>query len=176
METHIADARNGDEAAERIVFQWLHVRFKYLAKRIIGDERHEEIAQEACVTVFEKYRTESFKVSFESWAFGVLKMKIGNYLRRQKRRSPLHTPLDENIRHENYSCPDPELRATIVRCLESIAKSFPRYARVIDLNYRGFTTSEICEELRIKPGNFYVLLQRGRDVFRRCLDNGGPSS
>ncbi|NIO21904.1 MAG: hypothetical protein GTN76_14535, partial [Candidatus Aenigmarchaeota archaeon] len=80
MDELLSKAREGDEKAERELFQYLFVRFKALAKRRIGEGEAEDIAQEACLTVLEKYKTQTFTKGFETWAYGVLKMKIGNYM------------------------------------------------------------------------------------------------
>ena len=61
MDQIFARAREGDEKAEQELFKYLFVRFKTLAERRIGKGEAEDIAQEACMTVLQKYKTETFK-------------------------------------------------------------------------------------------------------------------
>ena len=85
MDELLAKVKAGDQAAEKQIFQILHVRFRLLAKRRVrGEESAKDIAQDACATVLEKYKTEEFTISFEAWAYGVLRMKIGNHFQRLK--------------------------------------------------------------------------------------------
>ena len=71
------NARQGDEAAEKELFQYLTARFNYLAQLDIGNEADaEEIAQEALMTVVQKYREIDIHTSFSSWAYKVLENKV----------------------------------------------------------------------------------------------------
>ena len=77
----------GDKEAEKELFQYLFVRFKLFAKQKgRGVQDAEDIAQEACVTILEKYKSQSFTAGFEAWAYGVLRMKIGNFLQKKAAR------------------------------------------------------------------------------------------
>jgi RNA polymerase sigma factor (sigma-70 family) len=171
----VSRARQGDREAEAEIYQYLFERFASLAKRRIGSkEDAEDLAQEACVTVIEKYRSETFTKGFAAWAYGVLRNKIGNYLqlaRVKQRHLPLHSSSGVAGQRSNVQI-DTLLRRNLIECLRRLAKSHLSYARVLNLVHQGFTTGEICSRLRITPNQMYVTLSRGRSLMEECLDTG----
>ena len=173
MEQLFEQARNGDRQAEQEIFTKLLVRFRYLAKRRIGEADSEDIAQEACVTVLEKYKTESITVGFAPWAFGVLKMKIGNHLQRSKRRRDKEAAFDESLHSKGPGPAAPNFRRHLIECITEVSRSFPRYARILNLNHLGFRTAEICDRLNITDNHYYVSLNRGRAILKECLRRKG---
>ena len=143
-------------------------------KQRIGIEDAEDLAQEACLTILQKYKTETFQKSFEAWAYGVLKMKIGNYiqgpLKKQKRMVPeleMRTPLKSE---PQASLSD--LRRQLLGCLKKLIKLNPAYARALNFVHQGFKTGEICQKLSITRNHFYVILSRGRHMLETCLKTG----
>jgi RNA polymerase sigma factor (sigma-70 family) len=174
MDKLLIKAREGDEKAERDLFQYLFVRFGALAKRRIGKGEAEDIAQEACVTVLQKYKTETFTKGFEAWAYGVLKMKIGNYMQglmvKQKSLAP-ESKADQTPRVSSPE-PDYDLKRKLINCLKQIIKRNRLYARALNFVHQGYKAREISRRLRIKPNNFYVILNRGRRLLRICLETG----
>lgn len=166
-------ARQGDPTAEKEMYQYLFVRFARIAKRTVGsDQEAEDIAQAACLTVLDKYKTCNFEKGMAAWAYGVLKMKIGNYL--QSARVKLEVTA-EGL-HDGSSvlaavAPDnPHLRASLLECLKLLIKENQRYARVLNLRYHGYETEEICRRLEITRSNLYTITSRSRDALRECLE------
>ena len=175
MENLLRQALEGDEKAEKQIFEYLFVRFRVFAKRIVRERQDaEDIAQEACITVLEKYKTQSFTTGFESWAYGVLRMKIGNHLQKKKNRRISHysDAVDAGKTGYSSSNPDEDLHLRISDCARKIITTYPRYARVLNLIYQGFKVEEICERLETAPNNLYVILNRGRSIMKQCLETG----
>jgi RNA polymerase sigma factor (sigma-70 family) len=171
----IGRARQGDREAEAEIYQYLFERFASLAKRRVGSkEDAEDLAQEACVTVIEKYRTETYTKGFAAWAYGVLRNKIGNYLqlaRVKKKHLPLYSTGGVAAQRSNVQI-DTLLRRNLLQCLRQMAKSHLSYARILNLVHQGFTTGEICSRLGITPNQMYVTLSRGRSLMEGCLETG----
>jgi RNA polymerase sigma factor (sigma-70 family) len=174
MNELLSKARDGDEKAEKQLFQYLFVRFKTFAKRRIGEGEAEDIAQEACVTVLQKYKSETFTRGFEAWAYGVLKMKIGNYMQGLLVKQKSLVSEAEADHAERISSPEPgyDLKRKLIDCLKQLLKFNRFYARVLNLIYQGYDTGEISRRLRIKPNSSYVILNRGRRYLRTCLETG----
>ncbi len=172
MEHFLDRALEGDEKAENELFQYLFVRFRAFAKRRIGDGEAEDIAQEACLTVLQKYKTEKFTIGFEAWAYGVLKMKIGNYIQglmvKQKSLVP-ESEADQTLKSSSPE-PDYDLKRKLLNCLKRIIKRNPLYARVLNFIYQGYAIEEISQRLKLKPNNLYVILNRGRGILQTCLE------
>ena len=171
----LARAREGDKSAEKQLFEYLFVRFRLFAKhRVREEEEAEDIAQEACITVLEKYRSERFTEGFQAWAYGVLKMKIGNHLQSAaaKQSRIMTQPATNWVRGMSSPSSDPVLRRRLVDCLRKILKVNRRYARALNLAYQGYETDEICKKLNLGRNNLYVILNRGRSMLRTCLETG----
>lgn len=167
-------AKSGDKKAEQELFQNLFVRFFTLAKRRIGEGEAKDIAQDACLTVLQKYKTETFSKGFGAWAYGVLRMKIGNYMQGMMvKQKGFVEPRDSDA---PFQTPTPEplydLKRKLIECLQQMAERNRRHIRVINLFYQGYTTGEISDRLRIKPGNLHTLLHRVRQLLRSCLETG----
>jgi RNA polymerase sigma factor (sigma-70 family) len=176
MEQLLERAIAGDEIAEQEIFGHLLVRFVLLAKRRVRDkEGAQDIAQDACLTIHEKYKAESFEVSFEAWAYGVLRMKIGNWLRKRKVRGACETLGDCPITQQRIEkCEvNQELKRQLLACLKKVLAANPRYARALNLVHHGYKSEEVCQKLQVTKGNFYVILSRGRSMLRACLGGGG---
>jgi DNA-directed RNA polymerase specialized sigma24 family protein len=173
MEHLVEKAMAGDKLAEKKIFSHLLVRFTYLAGRRVGKDHSEDLAQEACKTILEKYKTEKFSVSFAAWAYGVLRMKIGNYLSTKKRFSERQKSFDGVELFPEPAGINPNLVQMLIKCLRKIAKNHMNYARVLNFSYQGYDTGAICRKLNIKANYYYVILNRGRKMLDECLREGG---
>jgi RNA polymerase sigma factor (sigma-70 family) len=171
MEELLARALAGDKYAENQLFDFLLVRFRHFAKQHIRTADVEDLAQEACLTVLEKYKTEKFSKSFQAWAYGVLKMKIGNYLQAAaiKRKNMADGQIDEENTANILRTVDFDLKRRLMNCMKKINKVNPRYTRVLNLVHQGYSTDEISEMLQINRNNYYVILNRGRKMLKACL-------
>ncbi len=168
---HLADAaRGGDETAEKELFDRLTVRLRWLAKRTVGEEDADDLAQEAVMTILRKYRDEQFHVSFDAWSYGVLRMTIGNYLQRQKRRG---VPLEIDPERDQTAPSNPLLLRSLLDCLRGLRTKTVLYARILNLVHQGYPPEDICERLDLTRTNYYAGLSRGRAHLRACLDKKG---
>ncbi|MBD3234767.1 MAG: sigma-70 family RNA polymerase sigma factor [candidate division Zixibacteria bacterium] len=167
-----ADAKKGDKKAESLIYNYLFERFKFLVGQKINTNDVEDIAQEACMTLLSKYKAMEGRENFESWAYSILKNKIGNYLQlRRVEREELSDKMDD-IRNPDRGPIDIQIEKRLNDCIKEIISYYPRYARALNLAYQGYKADEICEKMDIKPNNFYVILNRGRNLLRNCLEMG----
>ena len=164
-------AKQGDKAAENRFFEYLHARFTLIATRRVGADHAEDIAQEACITVLQKYRSGVPEDRFEAWAYQVLRNKIGNYLQGRDVRRNVASGLEriEDVGGTSSEAVDPALRIRLLDCLRLISRTVPRYARVLNLVHQGYSTPEICERMSVKPNHLYVILNRSRKMLSECL-------
>jgi len=165
-------ARRGDTQAEKLLFDRLRVSFLIIAKRKIGEAEAEDLAQDACVTIFEKYRELPESFHFGPWAYTVLKNKIGNYLQRiatRKKAESQGLVTDLKQAHppgDSYS----DVRQSVRQCMVRLVKAFPRYARIINLHHQGYTSQEICLKMGISRNHLHVMLHRGRKLLLDCVN------
>ncbi len=174
MDSLLSRARDGDSTAEKELFEYLLVRFRAFATHRMREDEAEDVAQEACLVVLRKYKTETFTTGFKAWAYGVMKMEIKSHLRtRQSRAAKLDYGSDyDQAVNGSSSEVDLDLRIRLSDCLRKIVKRNRSYARVLNLIHQGYGCDEICQKLRIRPNNFYVILSRGRQLMRVCLKRG----
>lgn len=168
-------ARAGNQDAESRLLQYLSARFRLLAEqRVENKEVAEDIAQTACMAVLSKYRTQDFTKGFEPWAYGILRMKIGNhYQKRNLRRSREAREVESSGRAADADI-DPDLLRQMLVCLKKIFALNTRYARTLVLAYQGYTADDICRRLEVSRQNHYSNLHRARGMLRHCLETGGP--
>jgi RNA polymerase sigma factor (sigma-70 family) len=168
-------AMAGDSEAEKQLFERLLVRFKHFAKQHMQGEDADDVAQEACLTILSKYKEQAYEKSFEAWAHGVLKMKIGNHFQHLAgRRKNIAGAEDvENLTDNKRFEDGLDLKRRLRSCLKKINQHHPRYLRALNLVQHGYTTDEICRMMRVKPNYFYVILNRGRKMLKECLKQGG---
>jgi RNA polymerase sigma factor (sigma-70 family) len=175
MNRSLTKALAGDKASEEQLFRDLLVRFRAIARRRIGEkEGAEDIAQQACMVVYQKYKTEKFTSSFDAWACGVLRMKVLQYLQAAKsRQRRIETSFKtEWIPDAAQSVSREELERDLIDCLQKIAGINSRYARCLILSYHGYDANEISGKLNISVNALYTTLCRGRAILKKCLKTG----
>jgi len=171
----LLETKNGNKKSEKILFEIIIVRLRYLAKKKINGEDANDIAMDACKTVFEKLESVDLeKGNFESWILKILRNKIGNYLQKMKTvTDKLGDPVEldqvkSGFNEENRL----HLKMTLQECLKKIIDRFPNYARVLNLVNQGYLVDEICDKLKINQAYYYVLLRRCRSVLFKCVEEG----
>ena len=168
-------ARAGDKRAENDLFVTLRASFMLIAKHRLRDlphRTHEDIVQDACTTVLQKYRTEQFDKGFMNWAYGVLRNKIGNAYQYQDRH-PLSSSIDAEQVETGPDSASHHLGMIIRRCFGKLISSNLGYARLVNLAHQGYGTDEICRRLGITAQNCHTLLSRSRKKLRECMESGG---
>ena len=164
---------NGDADAENAIFERLSVSFRALARRYVGAEAGDDVAQEACATVLAKFRTEKYEKSFAAWCHGVIRMTVRRYIHRQHQQSERETELVFEPAAADTRPADAGLREALETCLQDILAHSQTYARVLNLSFHGFKTQEVCVRLNITSNHYYVSLNRGREMLKKCLDKRG---
>ncbi|PKK83178.1 MAG: hypothetical protein CVT49_09705 [candidate division Zixibacteria bacterium HGW-Zixibacteria-1] len=161
----------GDKEAENDIFRFLSVRFRLFVRQKVGDvEVADDIAQKACITILEKYKTEKFSVGFEAWAYGVLKMGVKNYFHGMTAdRKKINAILPDMDDAPQTGEIEPATEMALHKCLEKVIAINRRYARVLNLAYQGFKADEICLKLGVTRNNYYVILNRARSLLWECL-------
>jgi len=168
-----ARALDGDALAENAIFERLSVSFRALARRYVGAEAGDDVAQEACTTVLAKYRTEKYDKSFAAWCQGVIRMTIRRYIHRRHEHSERETELVFEPAAADTRPADAGLREALEQCLQDILAHSQTYARVLNFSFHGFKTQEVCDRLSITANHYYVSLNRGREMLKKCLDKRG---
>ncbi len=145
------------------------------------------------MAAIEKDATFAGRSGYETWVFGILKYKILDIMRHQKRQGRLQPLEDESdddavdrqfqlngrwndtSRPEKWGDPDTLLDnqhfwKTFDACMVALPDKIARVFSMREL--MGLSTDEICEILEIKENNCWVILHRARLRLRQCIEEG----
>ena len=148
----------------------------------LDPQRAEDVTQATFATFIEKASSFEGRSHVRTWLFGILYRKIAE-ARRGLGREGLFDDIDEVVekRFDGKGMwvdpPQPikllgsELGAFIEQCLETL----PTAQRMAFLfrEKEEMTTEEICKILDVSRTNLGVLLYRGRNRLRECLEAKG---
>jgi RNA polymerase sigma factor (sigma-70 family) len=166
-------AHSGDKAAREELFKKLSDRFKYFLRHKIDSGLDvEEVAQETMLTISEKIEALEIESSFAAWAYQVLEFKLARYYR-DKRTAARKFAYDGGMQDApEPAVPDatPSLKRRLLECLKKVSGANRIFARILNLQYQGFETSEICGKLNVTRSNAYIILSRARRALKECLD------
>lgn len=153
----------------------------------------EDAVQEALATAIEKNAEFAGRSGYETWVFGILKYKILDALRAQKRQGrwqpfddesdddAIDRQFQQNGRWQVAARPsdwgDPEASFAnehFWRVFDACMIALPdNIARVFSLReLMGLSTADICKETGLKENNCWVILHRARLRLRACIERG----
>jgi len=164
-----------------------------LAMAQLGDKTAaDDAVQETLLAALEKGHTFQGRSSIKTWLIGILKHKVRDEIRHQKRRpvssdpssgeAELSTADFEVLFNEEGrwaeakdAWTDPATAAeqtAFLNVLEACLTRLPaRTSRAFLMReWLELTPGEICAELAVTPGNLRILLWRARMQLRLCLD------
>jgi RNA polymerase sigma factor (sigma-70 family) len=167
------EASCGDKVARERLFEHLYVSFRLFVRHRISDRQDsEEIVQAAMTKIADRYEEIEIKKSFAAWAHKVLTNEILNHFRARSRHRRRFEEMSKGNDFGIPLDPNPTLKTRLMDCVRKINQTYPRHARILNLNYQGYSTEEICQKLQISPNNFYVILSRARGLLKTCLKTG----
>ena len=176
MQSSVERCYAGEPGSEENLFGKLFVRFRLFALKRVDEEKATEIAQDACVTVFKKFRHKISPDEFMPWSYGVLKMTMKRHHQIDSRRREREIELPEGVELPDLRTPDPMLHLHLNACLDWLARNHGRYAEIFNLHRLGYTTSEVCAKLKLNSGQYYVYLGRSRIILQECLEIKGAKA
>lgn len=168
--------------------------YRYALLHLRDPSRAEDVVQETLLAAMESRSGFSGKAQLRTWLTGILKHKIVDVFRRQKRETPVEDLdgaafesdeefgdlyFDPGDRDHWRSAPrtwgDPERSLEQKRFWEAFdacSRQMPaQIARVFMMReLMGLETDEICKELGISANNCWVMLYRARMNLRQCLE------
>ena len=165
-------ACNNDSNAENQLFQILGESFGlFIQKRVWNKQDSEGIVQEAMLVIAQKYKTAEIKSDFVAWAYTILKYKLLDYIKRRGLRINTFKPAIPDMPRDLSYHPDPAFKLRLLGCLKKICRKNIRFARILNLNYQGFSIEDICARMNLTKSAFYVLLSRARNMMKTCINS-----
>lgn len=175
--------RARDEAAMHdLVRQYLPVILRAARGAGLNTQNAEDVCQSTFVTFIEKIGEFEGRSHIRTWLFGILYRKISE-MRRAAAREQSAESIDEMMesrfktdghwqqppRSTDMAAYEREVREHLSDCLEGISTD-QRLAFVLR-EVEEMTSEEICRTMAISRSNLGVLLFRGRNLLRECLEN-----
>jgi RNA polymerase sigma-70 factor (ECF subfamily) len=149
-------------------------------------ESAEDVGQATFTTFLEKAESFEGRSHVRTWLFGILYRKIAE-ARRDLQKESRQDDIDEIMEHRfdssggwvrpprevDADAGDADLRDRILDCMEIL----PMQQRVAFYlrETEGLPSQEICKILDVTRTNLGVLLYRGRNRLRECLETKGVS-
>jgi RNA polymerase sigma-70 factor (TIGR02943 family) len=167
---------------------------RFARQQLRNDAWADDVVAETMLAALEKPENFHGKSSLNTWLVGILKFKIIDCLRAHSREiasshasasdesgeddrsyvDRLASPAQDSTQGDGYELPSPELTlqgyeffSQVDLCLAQMPRNM---SRVFYLGEGlGYSTDEICDELKITPSNAWVLLHRARARLRDSL-------
>jgi RNA polymerase sigma-70 factor, ECF subfamily len=164
---------------------------RFARQQLRNDAWADDVVAETMLAALEKPQNFHGKSSLNTWLVGILKFKIIDCLRAQSRefaasdvalddeddakaltdryfeRSSFATDAGNELPSPEITLQGYELLAHADRCLAQMPANMSRVFYLGE--WLGYSTDEICEELKITPANAWVLLHRARTRLREHL-------
>jgi RNA polymerase sigma-70 factor (ECF subfamily) len=172
------EASAEESASGASVRAWIETHgdalWRYVLHHVGDPHACEDILQEALLSAWasrEDFRGES---SERTWLTGILRHKILDHWRRERRRAGM--VLDEDpfgsddrwkARPAAWDAPDEEITAALRVCLESLPVPLARAFELVEV--RGCPTGQSAAMLGISARNLWVRLHRARTMLRACI-------
>ena len=175
MDQLVERARRGEPQAEQQLFSELFVRFRRFAERKAGPDSAEDVAQEACITVLNKFKSQQLEGDFFGWAHGVLRMILRRHHRTESVRKKREFRMPEHFELPARRPSQPMLRQHLMDCMRQLVRQQKKYARIYNLHQLGYSAKEVCDKMGLNVNTYYVYLGRGRAALEECLTGKGLS-
>jgi RNA polymerase sigma-70 factor, ECF subfamily len=146
--------------------------------------------QEALIGAFSGQANFSGRASFKTWTFGILKHKINDVLRTKGLLSEISLEYSsgddiadtlDDAMHDRRpgdmsSCSDPERTLSAGQfwvAFERALRDLPGIQADVFVKHElsALGINEICDEMAISEGNFYVLIHRARKQLQSSMDH-----
>ena len=163
-------ARNGDDAAFRILFQKYNgLVCTYLARMVGNDEVGRDLAQETFMRAWKSLPAIRSNLHFKPWLFRIATNAARSHLRHARLIHWL--PWQENDTtplNSDLSIEGPEEQTGETECVrQALASLSPQCRTCLLLQLvAGFTQREIAESLGIAEKSVSAYVSRGREQFR----------
>ena len=166
----LKQARAGDPAAERALYDAHVDRVYRLAFRLAGDdELARDFTQETFIRAFQRLGDFRGESALGTWLHTICVSVALNGMRTVKKLRTRHTGLDEALAVGGGSRreAEPDLKERLARAIDALPEGY-RAAFVMH-DVEGYTHEEIAQALGIQPGTSKAQLSRARAKLREAL-------
>jgi RNA polymerase sigma-70 factor (ECF subfamily) len=178
---------------ERWVEEYGDALFGFAAARVRDRVVAQDLVQETFLAAIKASAGFAGRSSERSWLFGILRNKLADHYRLQKREVSIadpDAPLPEEqgafgasglskdgwvmrLAPKAWETPDgtlvsKEFQGVLKNCLSRLPDKVAQVFLLREID--GVPSEEICKDLGLSPNNLWVMLHRARMGLRRCLE------
>jgi RNA polymerase sigma-70 factor, ECF subfamily len=174
--------RRDPDTLHRLMGEYLPQVYRAARGAGLGVQDAEDAAQSTFVTFMEKVHEFEGRSHVRTWLFGILYRKISESrraLQREENAQDIEDVMEKRFKTNGFWATPPresdsetfdrEIRLHLEECLEGVATD-QRLAFVLR-EVEELDSEEICETMGIERSNLGVLLFRGRNKLRECLES-----
>lgn len=175
--------RNRDEATlQQLMTDYLPQVYRAARGAGLSVQNAEDAAQSTFVTFMEKVSDFEGRSHVRTWLFGILYRKISEMRRsaqKEERAEDISEVMENRFKTNGFWATPPkatdqasfdsDVREHLDDCLNGVT-SEQRLAFVLR-EVEEMDSKEICEAMEVSRSNLGVLLYRGRNKLRECLEN-----
>ena len=167
----------------------MHILYGYALQRVSDPDVAEELVQETFLAALKNRKQFKQRSSERTWLVSILRYKLVDYIRRQKRLRREQTPLD-SLEEPSPDCfnasghwvempaewtynpaviaENEEFWTIFQDCLSRLPKSIADVFILREMEQ--LRSNNVCKVLKISESNLWVRLHRARLQLRECLE------
>ena len=170
------------EAIREVVEAYLEQILRAARGAGLDEHRAEDVTQATFATFIEKAPRFEGRFHVRTWLFGILYKKISEArrgLERDRRADDIDDVVERRFKSDGMWSKPPQpvnlYGAEVKRFIEGCLEFLPTAQRMAFVlrEVEEMTTEEICKILEVTSTNLGVLLYRGRNRLRECLEAKG---
>ena len=188
LEPHVGSAflsrlkERHEETLAELTREYLPQIYRAARGAGLSVQNAEDTAQNTFVTFMEKLDDFEGRSHVRTWLFGILYRKISEMRRgaqREERAEDIEEVMENRFKTNGFwakpprktdsSSFDRDIRAHLNDCLDDITND-QRLAFIMR-EVEEMNSDEICEAMEVSRSNLGVLLYRGRNKLRECLEH-----
>ncbi len=163
------------------------IMYRYTLLRVKNVDFAEEIVQNTFLAAIQAQANYAGRSAEKSWLFGILKHKIMDHFRSQKRFQSFNQSDSDDSSVDDYddsghwkifpkdwgldpekAAENTELAHRLEECMSGLSEKFRQIFIMKEMD--GIDSTQICNEFDIKPTNLWVILHRARNQLKLCLE------
>lgn len=174
--------RRDSDTLQRLMDEYLPQIYRAARGAGLNVQDAEDAAQSTFVTFMEKIPSFEGRSHVRTWLFGILYRKISESRRavgREENAQDIESVMESRFKTNGFWASPPresdaetfdsEIRRHLQECLEGVTTD-QRLAFILR-EVEELDSGEICETMDIERSNLGVLLFRGRNKLRECLED-----
>ncbi len=176
-----------EQSKHQIISDWVNLHsnslYRWVIYRVRNETLAEDLVQDTFLAAFQQFHSFRNDSAPQTWLHAILKNKLTDHFRKQARHAiindhTLNEFFDDEGRWHGSTRPTPwdneehvldntDFQHVLLACLDQLPEN---WAACMKLRYlEEKKAEEVCQELDIKPTNYWQIIHRSKLRLRNCL-------